>query len=80
MPARSQLRSKCQYEVNTGVNVRKELIIDLGSGWGMNIFSNAVTAAENTTAITNNNNNGNNSNNEGVSLAELNASLTERLA
>jgi len=46
----------------------------------MNIFSNAVTAAENTTAITNNNNNGNNSNNEGVSLAELNASLTERLA
>jgi len=35
------------------VNVRKVLIIDLVSSRGMNIFSNAITAPENTTTITN---------------------------
>jgi hypothetical protein len=35
------------------VNVRKVLLIDLGWGSGMNIFSNFATAPENTITVTN---------------------------
>ena len=62
-----------------------ESIIDLGSGWGMNIFSNTDSTIENTTTISTNNttitinsNNNNNYNKGSVSSAVISSSTSAR--